>query len=41
MSPAIITLLFLVFAIIMFVSEKIPLALTSMIVCVGLVVTKV
>ena len=32
MSPAIITLLFLVFAIIMFVSEKIPLALTSMIV---------
>ena len=41
MSPAIITLLFLVFAIIMFVSEKIPLALTSMIVCVGLVVTGV
>ena len=40
MSPAIITLLFLVFAIIMFVSEKIPLALTSRIVCVGLVVTK-
>ena len=41
MSPAIITLLFLLFAIIMFVSEKIPLALTSMIVCVGLVVTRV
>ena len=41
MSPAIITLLFLIFAIIMFVSEKIPLALTSMIVCVGLVVTGV
>ncbi len=41
MSPAIITLLFLVFAIIMFVSDKIPLALTSMIVCVGLVVTGV
>ena len=41
MSPAIITLLFLAFAIVMFVSEKIPLALTSMIVCSGLVVTKV
>lgn len=41
MSPAIITLLFLVFAIIMFVTEKIPLALTSMIVCIGLVLTKV
>lgn len=41
MSPAIITLLFLAFAIVMFVSEKIPLALTSMIVCSGLVVTGV
>ncbi len=41
MSPAIITLLFLVFAIVMFVSEKIPLGLTSMIICVGLVVTGV
>ena len=41
MSPAIITLLFLAFAIVMFVTEKIPLGLTSMIVCVGLVVTKV
>lgn len=41
MSPAIITLLFLVFAIIMFVTEKIPLALTSMIVCIGLVLTEV
>ena len=41
MSPALITLLFLGFAIIMFVTEKIPLGLTSMIVCVGLVVTKV
>ncbi|MCR4743923.1 MAG: SLC13 family permease [Lachnospiraceae bacterium] len=41
MSPAIITLVFLAFAIIMFVTEKIPLGLTSMIVCVGLVVTKV
>ena len=41
MSPAVITLLFLLFAIIMFVTEKIPLGLTSMIVCVGLVVTGV
>ncbi len=41
MSPAIITLLFLIFAIVMFVSEKIPLGLTSMIICVGLVITKV
>ena len=41
MSPAIITLLFLAFAIVMFVTEKIPLGLTSMIVCVGLAVTKV
>lgn len=36
-----ITLLFLIFAIIMFVLEKIPLALTSMIVCVGLILTRV
>ena len=41
MSPAVITLLFLLFAIVMFVTEKIPLGLTSMIVCVGLVVTGV
>ncbi len=41
MSPALITLLFLAFAIIMFVTEKIPLGLTSMIICIGLVVTKV
>ena len=41
MSPAIITLIFLAFAIAMFVTEKIPLGLTSMIICVGLVVTKV
>lgn len=41
MSPAVITLLFLLFAIVMFVTEKIPLGLTSMIVCVGLVVTRV
>ncbi len=41
MSPAVITILFLVFAIIMFVTEKIPLGLTSMIVCIGLVITGV
>ena len=41
MNPAIITLLFLAFAIVMFVSEKSPLGLTSMIVCVGLIVTGV
>ena len=41
MSPAIITMLFLAFAIVMFVTEKIPLGLTSMIVCVGLVLTGV
>ena len=41
MSPATITLLFLVFAIVMFVTEKIPLGLTSMIVCVGLCLTGV
>ena len=36
MSPATITLLFLLFAVVMFVWEKIPLGVTSMIVCVGL-----
>ncbi len=41
MSPAIITLLFLLFAVVMFVTEKIPLGLTSMIVAVGLVLTGV
>lgn len=41
MSPAAITLCFLAFAIVMFVTEKIPLGLTAMIVCIGLVVTKV
>jgi anion transporter len=39
MSPSTITLLFLLFAVVMFVLEKIPLGVTSMIVCVGLVVT--
>lgn len=41
MSAATITLLFLLFAVVMFVFEKIPLGVTSMIVCVGLVVTGV
>ncbi|MCO8291050.1 SLC13 family permease [Tetragenococcus halophilus] len=41
MDPAITTLLFLAFAIIMFVMEKIPIALTSMIVCIGLILTNV
>ena len=41
MSRITITLLFLLFAIVMFMWEKIPLGLTSMIVCVGLVVTGV
>lgn len=41
MSQITITLLFLLFAIVMFMWEKIPLGLTSMIVCVGLIVTGV
>ena len=41
MSQITITLLFLLFAIVMFMWETIPLGLTSMIVCVGLVVTGV
>ncbi len=41
MSPAVITLLFLLFAVVMFVWEKIPLAVTAMIVCIGLIVTRV
>ena len=41
MSPTTITLIFLAFAVVMFVTEKIPLAVTSMIVCIGLVVTGV
>ncbi len=41
MSPAAITLCFLAFAIVMFVTEKLPLGLTAMIVCVGLAVTGV
>lgn len=41
MSPSTITLLFLLFAVIMFVIEKIPLGVTSMIVCIGLTITDV
>lgn len=41
MDPIAITLLFLLFAIVMFVWEKIPLAVTSMVVCIGLVLTGV
>lgn len=41
MDPMIITLILMAFAIVMFVLEKIPLALTSMIVCIALVVTGV
>lgn len=41
MNEVTITLLFLLFAIIMFVTEKIPLSLTSMIVCIGLNLTGV
>lgn len=41
MSPTIITLIFLAFAVVMFVTEKIPLGVTSMIVCIGLVITGV
>ena len=41
MSPAAITLCFLAFAIVMFVTEKLPLGLTAMIVCIGLAVTGV
>ena len=41
MSPTVITLCFLAFAVIMFVLEKIPLGLTATIVSVGLCVTSV
>ncbi|HBT5681095.1 SLC13 family permease [Klebsiella pneumoniae] len=41
MEPITITLCLLVFAIIMFVWEKVPLAVTSMVVCVALVLTDV
>ena len=41
MSPTTITLIFFFFSVVMFVTEKIPLAVTSMIVCIGLVITGV
>ncbi|MFA1656739.1 SLC13 family permease [Klebsiella quasipneumoniae] len=41
MEPITITLCLLVFAIVMFIWEKVPLAVTSMVVCVALVVTGV
>ena len=41
MSPSNITILFNLFAVVRFVLEKIPLGVTSMIVCIGLVVTGV
>ena len=41
MSHAAITLVFLLFAIIMFIWEKLPLGVTSMIVCIGLIITGV
>lgn len=41
MSPVVITLLFLAFAIVMFILEKIPLGLTATIVAIGLNVTGV
>ena len=41
MSHATITLIFLLFAIIMFIWEKLPLGVTSMIVCIGLIITGV
>jgi di/tricarboxylate transporter len=41
MTPITITFALLIFAIVMFVWEKIPLAVTSMIVCIALVLTKV
>ena len=41
MSPISITICFMIFAAVMFIWEKIPLAVTSMTVCLGLVVTGV
>ena len=41
MSHAAITLVFLLFAIIMFIWEKLPLGVTSIIVCIGLIITGV
>ncbi|AFU20308.1 SLC13 family permease [Actinobacillus suis] len=41
MAASTITLLFLLFAVVMFVWEKLPLAVTAMIVCIGLILTGV
>lgn len=41
MSPISITICFMIFAAVMFIWEKVPLAVTSMTVCLGLVVTGV
>ena len=41
MDPITITLLFLAFAVVMFATEKIPLGLTSIIICVGFILTGV
>lgn len=41
MTASTITLLFLLFAVVMFVWERLPLAVTAMIVCVGLILTGV
>lgn len=41
MNPATISILFLIFAVIMFIWEKVPLSVTSMMVCLGLVLTGV
>lgn len=41
MTPSTISILFLIFAVIMFIWEKVPLSVTSMMVCLGLVVTGV
>lgn len=41
MNPATISILFLIFAVIMSIWEKVPLSVTSMMVCLGLVLTGV
>lgn len=41
MTPSTIAIMFLIFAVIMFIWEKIPLSATSMIVCLGLIITGV
>ncbi len=41
MNPVSITLVLLLFAVVMYVWEKIPLSVTSMTVCIALIVTNV